>query len=164
MRFRHVGMSFLIGLMLFAAAAGARPSGTLAQIDPWTCDPATPESPVEAATSPVAVDAIPFPENPGTLTVFAAASLTDAFTEVEFTLEAANPGGQVWSTAEKEPEEKPYGTFQGKTIFEAAAKNIGPDGPQRALGYLPTDDEWRHPNIHEDTPAGALYAEQMLMS
>jgi nitrate reductase beta subunit len=72
-------------------------------------------------------------------------------------LEAANPGGQVWSTAEKEPEEKPYGTFQGKTIFEAAAKNIGPDGPQRALGYLPTDDDWRHPNIHEDTPAGDLF-------
>lgn len=72
-------------------------------------------------------------------------------------LEAANPGGQVWNTAEKEPEEKPYGTFQGKTIFEAAEKNIGPDGPQQALGYLPSDDEWRHPNIYEDTPAGDLF-------
>ena len=72
-------------------------------------------------------------------------------------LEEANPGGQVWNAAEKDPGEKPYGTFQGKTIFEAAEKNVGPDGPQRALGYLPTDDEWRHPNIHEDTPTGDLF-------
>jgi nitrate reductase beta subunit len=72
-------------------------------------------------------------------------------------LEEANPGGQVWNTADKEPGQKPYGTFQGKTIFEAAEKNVGPDGPQRALGYLPTDDEWRHPNIHEDTPTGNLF-------
>jgi nitrate reductase beta subunit len=72
-------------------------------------------------------------------------------------LEETNPGGQVWNTTEKEPNAKPYGTFQGKTIFEAAEKNVGPDGPQRALGYLPTDEEWRSPNIHEDTPAGDLF-------
>jgi nitrate reductase beta subunit len=72
-------------------------------------------------------------------------------------LEEANPGGQVWNASEKEPAQKPYGTFKGKTIFEAAAQNVGPDGPQRALGYLPTDDEWRHPNIHEDTPTGDLF-------
>jgi nitrate reductase beta subunit len=72
-------------------------------------------------------------------------------------LEEANPGKQSWSTVEKEPAQKPYGTFEGKTIFEAAEKNVGPDGPQKALGYLPTDDEWRHPNIHEDTPTGDLF-------
>jgi nitrate reductase beta subunit len=72
-------------------------------------------------------------------------------------LEEANPGGQVWNTSEKEAAQKPYGTFQGKTIFEAAEKNVGPYGPQRALGYLPTDDEWRHPNIHEDTPTGDIF-------
>jgi molybdate transport system substrate-binding protein len=96
MRFRHVGMSLLIGLMLVAAVAGARPAVTSAQIDPWTCDaPAPAGSPAATAADDVAtasVDAIPFPENPGTLTVFAAASLTDAFTDVETTLEAANPG------------------------------------------------------------------------
>ena len=43
-------------------------------------------------------------------------------------LEEANPGGQVWNTTEKEPSQKPYGTFQGKTIFEAAEKNVGPEG------------------------------------
>ena len=72
-------------------------------------------------------------------------------------LEQANPGGQIWNTAEQEPANKPYGTFEGKTIFEAAEKYVGPGSPQRALGYLPADDEWRHPNIHEDTPTGDLF-------
>ncbi|MBI4352685.1 MAG: 4Fe-4S dicluster domain-containing protein [Candidatus Omnitrophica bacterium] len=58
-------------------------------------------------------------------------------------LEEANPGGQVWKN----------GVFEGKTIFEAAQKSIGPE-PQRALGYLPTDEEWRFPNIYEDTAVG----------
>jgi nitrate reductase beta subunit len=71
-------------------------------------------------------------------------------------LEAANPGKQVWNVAEKEPARKPYGAFEGQTIFEAAEKHVGPE-PQRALGYLPTDDEWRHPNIHEDTPTGDVF-------
>jgi nitrate reductase beta subunit len=69
-------------------------------------------------------------------------------------LEAENPGGQVWNAKERDPDGKPYGTFKGKTIFEAASKHVGPEGPQMALGYLPTDAEWRHPNIHEDTAAG----------
>jgi nitrate reductase beta subunit len=55
-------------------------------------------------------------------------------------LEAENPGGQVWNAGET-GDGKPYGTFQGKTIFEAAAKHIGPEGAQAVLGYLPTDAE-----------------------
>ena len=42
-------------------------------------------------------------------------------------------------------ETAPYGTYRGKTVFEAA-----PDG-QAALGYLPEDREWRAPNLYEDT-------------
>ncbi len=68
-------------------------------------------------------------------------------------LEKVNPDKQAWS-ADKGGTEKPYGTFQGMTIFEAAKKNISPTGSQRALGYLPTDAEWRSPNIHEETAAG----------
>ena len=61
-------------------------------------------------------------------------------------LEAANPGGQVWDTSATDPRRAPYGTFQGKTVFEAA------DGINRMVaGYLPTQDEWKAPNIHEDT-------------
>lgn len=70
-------------------------------------------------------------------------------------LEEANPGGQVWNAGQANPETSPFGTFEGMTIFEAAQKKPRAGaGPQRALGYLPTDDEWRSPNIHEDTAAG----------
>jgi nitrate reductase beta subunit len=69
-------------------------------------------------------------------------------------LDEANPGGQVWNSSETDPEKKPYGVFEGMTIFDAAEKKPRPDGAQRALGYLPTDDEWRSPNIHEDTATG----------
>lgn len=58
-------------------------------------------------------------------------------------LETANPDAQKWNKD----------VFEGKTIFEAAQKNIGEE-PQRVLGYLPTDEEWRFPNIYEDTPKG----------
>src|SRR3990167_3684854 len=57
-------------------------------------------------------------------------------------LEEANPGGQKWKND----------TFEGKTIFEAAT-HIGNE-PQRVLGYLPTDEEWRFPNIYEDNAVG----------
>src|SRR5215510_293589 len=43
-------------------------------------------------------------------------------------LETINPGGQKWRTKSK-AEEKPYGTFAGKTIFEAAEKYVSPNGP-----------------------------------
>jgi nitrate reductase beta subunit len=65
-------------------------------------------------------------------------------------LEQANLGQQVWDTENAEPNKQPYGTFEGMTIFEAAAKHLSPQGPQAALGYLPADEEWRSPNIHED--------------
>ncbi len=66
-------------------------------------------------------------------------------------VEQANPGGQRWGGASGE--EAPYGTFEGMTIFEAAqAAGAG----QQAVGYLPTDEEWSSPNIHEDTPRATV--------
>ena len=58
-----------------------------------------------------------------------------------------------WETAGKDGDERPYGTYEGMTIFEAAAQ----DTPQQevALGYEPSDDEWSAPNFYEDTAAGA---------
>lgn len=69
-------------------------------------------------------------------------------------LEEANPDGQSW---DGQPQERkaPYGRFHGKTIFEAAQTHVGPEGANRALGYLPTDEEWAGPNRWEDNPAGA---------
>ncbi len=69
-------------------------------------------------------------------------------------LEKANPGGQTWDAGSKKDVRKPYGKFEGKTIFEAAQKNFSPDGHQVALGYIPTDEEWSAPNIFEDNPRG----------
>ena len=63
-------------------------------------------------------------------------------------LEEANGDPQKWD-ASAVGEGKPYGVYGGKTIFEAAEKHVGPE-PQKALGYLPTDEEWRFPNIYED--------------
>ncbi len=56
-----------------------------------------------------------------------------------------------WDISEKDDSRRPYGIYRGMTIFEAAEKRYGPEGPQRALGYLPSDLEWRAPNFYEDT-------------
>jgi nitrate reductase / nitrite oxidoreductase, beta subunit len=69
-------------------------------------------------------------------------------------LEQANPGGQTWNGTPQDVK-APYGSFMGKTVFEAAKINISPEGAQKALGYLPTDSEWAAPNRFEDNPAGA---------
>ena len=69
-------------------------------------------------------------------------------------LEEANPGRQVWDPAKKDGGESPYGVFEGRTIFEEAEKRYGPEGHQRAVGYLPSDEEWSAPNIYEDTATG----------
>ena len=56
-----------------------------------------------------------------------------------------------WDPSRKSGAERPYGTYDGMTIFEAAEQ----ESPQQevALGYEPSDDEWSAPNIYEDTPA-----------
>jgi nitrate reductase beta subunit len=75
-------------------------------------------------------------------------------------LEEANPSGQVWDASQCDRQSRPYGVFDGMTIFDAAEQKPRPDGSQRALGYLPTDDEWRSPNIHEDTATSAHPAKE----
>ncbi|MDQ7843966.1 MAG: 4Fe-4S dicluster domain-containing protein [Armatimonadota bacterium] len=60
-------------------------------------------------------------------------------------LEQASPDGQVWEAKSPDGQKAPYGIFRGKTIFEAAAAG------QEVLGYLPDDEEWRAPNLYEDT-------------
>ncbi|TAH54118.1 MAG: nitrate oxidoreductase subunit beta [Chloroflexota bacterium] len=49
-----------------------------------------------------------------------------------------------WDTTQTDAK-KPYGTYNGLTIFEAN------DPTQQALGYIPNDAEWRAPNFYEDT-------------
>lgn len=93
MRVRRSGVGLLLGLIVLLAVFGARPVDASAQIDAWDCAAATPAATAShIAASPSPIEAIPFPENAGTVTVFAAASLTDAFDDIATTLEAANPG------------------------------------------------------------------------
>jgi ferredoxin len=70
------------------------------------------------------------------------------FYDVKITqlIEQVNPGGQVWNVRVGRKHHAPYGVFEGMTIFDAGAK-IG----QAAIGYIPTDQEWRFVNIYEDT-------------
>jgi nitrate reductase beta subunit len=75
-------------------------------------------------------------------------------------LEERNPSGQSWRTGDRDEKTRPYGEFEGMTIFEAAEKFPGPEGHQQALGYLPTDAEWRSPNRHEDSATGAPFTKE----
>ncbi len=61
----------------------------------------------------------------------------------------------VWDLSQSDGNNKPYGVYGGLTIFEAPGK-LDPDAlrDEVALGYMPSDEEWRSPNIHEDTATG----------
>jgi len=69
------------------------------------------------------------------------------------TLELLGP--QAGWNAALADQEKPYGVYQGETLFEAAQSRATASGEQ-ALGYLPTDSEWRAPNFYEDTAYSTL--------
>jgi molybdate transport system substrate-binding protein len=77
---------FATGVPLASSVpAGAQPPG-------WECPAPTVEtSPVAASPAAAADPASAFPVDGGDLTVFAAASLTDAFTQIQTDLQAANP-------------------------------------------------------------------------
>src|SRR5689334_9142012 len=66
-------------------------------------------------------------------------------------LSQANPDGMAWegSAADRR---SPYGQLKGKNIFESPEIVARRGQPNLVLGYLPTEEEWTSPNIHEDTP------------
>jgi len=86
---RH-GTRLLLGLLLGLQVLALSPAVGAAQI---TCDPTPPAAsgatPASATPSPAA--GVPFPDEGGTVTVFAAASLTDAFGEIAAGLEEDQP-------------------------------------------------------------------------
>ncbi|TAH36412.1 MAG: nitrate oxidoreductase subunit beta [Planctomycetota bacterium] len=64
-------------------------------------------------------------------------------------LDRADPGGMKWGGAAAG--KAPYGEYQGTTVFEAAGTRAArPQASERVLGYLPSDEEWATPNLHED--------------
>jgi len=70
-------------------------------------------------------------------------------------LEQSNPGQNVWNVR-KTSNKAIHGVYEGVTIFEAPAK-IGLN--QQAVGYVPTDEEWRFPNFGEDTAHGREFTQ-----
>ncbi len=70
-------------------------------------------------------------------------------------LQKADPENRRWSGTPNGDPRKPYGTYEGQTVFEAADKNVAGAAPQqRVLGYLPSDEDWHTPNLYEDTAVG----------
>ncbi len=67
-------------------------------------------------------------------------------------LEQANPKGQRWQGELSPDVKRPYGEFAGKTVFESPEFVARGGQPNHVLGYLPPDEDWRFPNIHEDVP------------
>ena len=68
-------------------------------------------------------------------------------------LDQANPEGMTWREGGSAERAAPYGTYEGRTTFEAAESRVArPEQAQRVLGYLPADEEWATPNLHEDVP------------
>ena len=65
-------------------------------------------------------------------------------------LAEANPGGVSWGGDSGPDPRAPFGEFDGKTVFESPEIVARGPSPNRVLGYLPGEDEWRAPNIHED--------------
>jgi molybdate transport system substrate-binding protein len=78
-------VALCLALLVMVPAAFAVPASAQA----ITCEDVEP--PATPAATPGSVVVVPFPEEGGTLDVFAAASLVDAFARVEADLEAANP-------------------------------------------------------------------------
>jgi molybdate transport system substrate-binding protein len=80
-------LAILMLLALLLAACGSTPPTTLDS----SASPAAPAASTAAGASPTATA----PKIDGTVTVFAAASLTDAFKEMGNALETANPGANI---------------------------------------------------------------------
>lgn len=72
---------------------------------------------------------------------------------LELLAAADDTGERKWSGSLSDDPKAPYGRWEGKTIFEAAGKNRTGSGSSRVLGYLPSDEEWRTPNLYEDVAA-----------
>ncbi len=79
----------LILMVALASVGAAAPSSASAQI---TCEPGTPQAATPVNVPAAATPPAAFPEGDATLTVFAAASLTDVFADLEAALEAEHEG------------------------------------------------------------------------
>ena len=92
---RRVAMAIMLAIATLGVPLGLSSNSTAAQEVTIDCPAPTVASPspaLQPAAVTPAVTPAPFPERGGELTIFAAASLTDAFTAIAADLEAAQPG------------------------------------------------------------------------
>jgi len=82
-------MVLLFPLVILSGGSSGVSARATITCDPWPTASATPE--IVGSPAP-ASDPLPFPDNPGTVTIFAASSLTDAFSAIETDLEQVTPG------------------------------------------------------------------------
>src|SRR5688572_8217676 len=87
----HVGRTFRIAAILLVSLLGLFGSNAAAQ-DASGCEDVPSLAPAATSQATPAAAEAAFPADGGTLTIFAAASLTDAFGEFATTLETENPG------------------------------------------------------------------------
>jgi molybdate transport system substrate-binding protein len=81
---------------LLVALTTLAPAGSVrAQVEPWECGPLAPATPQASPTASSPGPPVEFPAEGGELTVFAAASLTDAFTQMADDIAAANPNIEI---------------------------------------------------------------------
>jgi molybdate transport system substrate-binding protein len=78
-------------ILLVSLMAGLMPDLTRAQAQGWSCDVPVAATPGATPATALTPKATPFPTEGGKLTVFAAASLTDAFTKMADDLKGAHP-------------------------------------------------------------------------
>ena len=69
-------------------------------------------------------------------------------------LEAANPGRHSWNAATADVGSKPYGAFEGKTIFEAGPTHVGPEGRRSPLATCPPTPNGGTPISTRTRPPG----------
>jgi molybdate transport system substrate-binding protein len=84
----------ILVLALVLATLAVSPGAARAQVEPWSCGIAAASTPTAEAT-PSVPPSIAFPEDGGELTVFAAASLTDAFTQIATDISASHPNVEI---------------------------------------------------------------------
>ncbi|MFN8592777.1 MAG: molybdate ABC transporter substrate-binding protein [Thermomicrobiales bacterium] len=94
---RRTGLALTLGLaaMSLLGGVGSAPAGRAQAAFECPAPAAASASPASGSAgpaSPAALEEVAFPAGGGDLTVFAAASLTDAFGEMKTDLEAAHPG------------------------------------------------------------------------
>ena len=85
----------ILVLAAVLATLAVAPGVARAQVEPWTCETPAASTPVAEQPPATPQPAVEFPADGGDLTVFAAASLTDAFEQLATDISATHPDVEI---------------------------------------------------------------------